>query len=126
MLPLRWQPAHPLEEKELSEYRPSRNETAHFTSFEQMRSAMNLPKIQKRTKNVEKLNKQREQFLGKCKACGSPLNYVKGMNVLVCSNKDCKGIKLKSKTEGEEDRYIPVIKVLDDKSADIAKNLFEE
>lgn len=103
-------------------YRPSKGETAHYTSLEQLREDFHLPKISKKSKNKEKVAKQQEQLLGKCKVCGNPLSYIYGTNVLACTNEECKGKKITAKS-GEE-FYVPVVKILDNKGTDIAINLF--
>lgn len=100
-------------------YRYSKDTTAHYTSLEEMRAAMNIAPASKRTKNKEKLAQQRERFLGKCKVCGQPLQYIEGTNVLSCKNPDCKGLKIK------DDLIIPINKVLDSHSAEIAHALFD-
>ncbi len=109
----------------MKNYRMSKNTTAHYSSLEELREAMHLPKIQKRTKNNEKLAKQREHFLGRCRVCGEPLSYISGTNVLVCSNDKCQGHKITARNENGEDKFVPVMRVLDDKGAEIANSLFD-
>lgn len=110
-------------------YRPSKGETAHYTSFEQMRVTLKIPKMQKRSKSKDKLESDKSKFLGTCHACGESLHYILGTNVLVCNNAMCKGRKLQSKSSDEnsdvvDDKYVPVMRILNEKGTEIAENLF--
>lgn len=109
--------------------------TAHYTSLEDLRAGWNLPPVQRKTSNADKLKSQQEKFLSKhiCKACGKPMVY-SGGNLMICTNPDCKGIKVEKTlkkfdhgVEKEEVRvnYLPSFDILTDRGADIAHNIFE-
>lgn len=113
----------------MKDYRPSKGETAHYTSLEQLCTALNIPKMQRRSRDKSKLESDQSKFLGTCRTCGQSLHYIAGTNVLVCNNPDCKGRKLPSRTSDEnaevvEDRYVPVMRILNEKGSEIAENLF--
>ena len=76
----------------------------------------------KRTKDEEKLAKQREKFLGTCKFCKQPLAWVKGSNVLTCVNEKCEGQIIKDK-DGNVVEKIPFSRLLDEIGMDIAETL---
>lgn len=103
----------------MSEHRKSKNETAHYTDFDALRQAFHLPKIRKRTRDHSKLGEQQSRFLGTCRACGKQLSYVNDTNVLVCSNEQCPGIKIR------EDFFVPINRILDGKGSEIAQTLFD-
>lgn len=107
----------------MNTYRLDSQSNAHYSSLEELRKAFGLKAIKKQTKDKKKLESQREKFCShhKCRACGQPMTYIGG-NIMVCSNPECKGIKLPKK--GEEQRYITSYDELDDKSAEIAMNIF--
>lgn len=110
-------------------YRPSKGETAHYTSLEQMRDALDIPKMQKRSKNKDKLEADQSKFLGVCRSCGKSLHYISGTNILVCNNESCKGRKLQPKSteansETTDEKYVPVMRILNEKGTEIAENLF--
>jgi len=93
-----------------------------FNSFEELRETWGLKPILKRTKDSEKLVKQRNRFLGVCKACGGSLSYITGTNVLSCKSETCKGMKFE-RSDGTE-YYIPINRLLDEKGVQIAEALF--
>ena len=109
----------------MKEFRKDRNCTEHYTSLESLREGFGLKPVNKRTKDENKLNVQREKFLGTCKACKKPLVY-NGGNILTCDNEHCKGIKITKKdSEGNDyDVYMPYYRLLDPKGESIANNLF--
>jgi len=112
----------------MGEFRMGRNTTKHFTSFEDLAKAFGVKPVNKQTKDKAKLESQREKFLSrnKCKACGQPMTF-NGDNVMVCCNEDCKGIKHEitdEETGTVKVYYTPSFKLLDNKSSEIAKNLF--
>lgn len=77
----------------------------------------------KRTSDAEKLEKQREKFLGTCRYCKQPMVWVKGSNVLACTNPDCDGY-VKKDDEGKVVDKIPCTRLLSGLGADIAETLF--
>lgn len=113
-------------------YRMSKGETEHYSSFEELRAAWGLAPVIKQSKDKNKLEKQRESFLGKkrpCPACKQPMNYIGGTNIMVCQNENCKGEKHESKNEqtGETKIWYTVPReLLDEKGAEIAENLFTD
>lgn len=111
-------------------HRMSKGETEFYTSFEELRKAWGLKKVTKQTKDKNKLDAQRKAFEERnlCPVCKNPMKYIGG-NQLVCKNENCNGYRHESKDEitGETKvYYTPVFKLLDEKSADIAQNLFAE
>ena len=107
----------------MKEFRNGKGVTEHYSSLEEMAKAWNIKPANKRTKNEEELKAQQEKFLGKCRSCGQLLSFVKGSNVVCCKNEKCRGINISKK--GEEPRYIPVTRTLDEKGIRIAEALFE-
>ena len=112
-------------------YRMSKGETAHYSSFEELRAAWNLKPVIKQTKDKEKLNEQRERFLGKkrfCAACKQPMNYISGTNVMVCQNENCKGVKHETKNDLGETKiwYTTPRELLDEESAMKAESIFTD
>jgi ssDNA-binding Zn-finger/Zn-ribbon topoisomerase 1 len=100
-----------------------------FNSFQELAIACGFPPVTKRTKNQEKLTSQREKFnkMHMCKACGQPMVYVSGTNVMVCKNPDCKGIKKSTvDDEGNETfRYEVPFHSLYGKDRDVAYAIFD-
>ena len=100
---------------------------ACYSSFEELAEAFNLKPVQRVTKDKEKLNAQRERFLGKhkCKACGEYLTYVAGTSVMSCTNPKCKGIK--NETTDQDGNvsvyYTPSYDLLDEVGTSIASNI---
>lgn len=111
-------------------YRKSKGETEHYSSFEELGKAWGCKPVIKQTKDKAKLEKQRENFLGRhlCSACKTPMTYIGG-NQLVCKNESCKGIKHESKNEQTGETkiwYTPSFDLLDEKGAEIAENIFTD
>lgn len=98
-----------------------------FYSFDELAKEYGLPEYKRRTKDKQKLEAQREKFLGTCPYCKEPLTYISGTNVLVCSNEECKGKKVTLKNKKGEDYtiYKPFVKTLDDNGTTIAINIFD-
>lgn len=111
----------------MKEFRKDKNCTEHYTSLEELRKGFGLKPVIKRTKDAEKLQSQREKFLGTCRVCKKTLSIVSGTNILCCQNPECKGLKMtgKSKDGLDKEWYIPVTRVLDERGAEIARNLFD-
>lgn len=76
----------------------------------------------KRTKDEQRLKKQREKFLGTCKFCKQPMTWVKGSNILVCNNEKCEGLVVKDK-DGIVLEKIPYSRLLTGEGSDIAETL---
>ena len=107
----------------MKEFRKDKNCTEYYSSLEELRAGWGLDPIEKkRTKDMGKLQAQREKFLGTCRACKSPMKYVSS-KYSVCSNENCRGINIAKK--GEEPRYVLSIREFDSKGETIAKNLFD-
>lgn len=107
--------------------RLSKNTTAHYSSFEELRAALGKPPVSKQTSDKKKLKKQRENFCNRhiCKACGEPMTYIGG-NVMTCTNDKCRGIKYEREDhEGNKVvRYFTSYDLLDDLGGEIASNIF--
>lgn len=111
----------------MSEFRMDKKTTAHYSSFEELARAYGLKPVSKQTSDKNKLKKQQEKFCekNKCKACGKPMNFVTG-NVMACQNPECKGIK-QERIDNEGNKiiiYLPSYNLLNDRSAEIANNIF--
>ena len=111
----------------MKDFRLGRNETAHYSSFEEMRKAYGLPTLNKKTKDENKLEAQQQKFLSKhrCKACNEPMMYIGG-NQMVCKNEKCRGIKfVREDKEGNEIvTYLPSYDLLNELGSEIANNIF--
>ena len=113
----------------MGNYRLSKDTKERYTSLEEMRAAWGLPPVVKRTRDENKLQKQREKFVNKylCEACGNPMTYVAGTDVMTCTNEKCKGIEIKrlDKEGNEKKYYVTSYKLLNETGADIASNIFD-
>lgn len=111
----------------MREFRKSKDCTAYYTSFDELREGFGMKPIKRKTDDAKKLVAQQEKFLGTCKVCKKKLNFIKGTNVLACQNPDCNGVKMTGINEDgiEVNWYIPVTKMLNSKGMEIAMNLFE-
>lgn len=112
----------------MKDFRLGKNDTAHYSSFAELREAWGLKKLSSRTKDEKKLAEQREKFVGTCNVCKQPLVYCTGTNVCYCNNENCKGIKVGTKT-GEDGKekpiYAPYQRILNEKGLEIGLNLFD-
>lgn len=102
-----------------------------FTSFEELGKSFGIKPRIYQTKNKQKLKQQREAFGQKhlCAACGKPMTFIMGTNIMVCQNPDCKGIKreYKNKKTGETSVVYRVPShQLDERGTEIATNIFTE
>lgn len=97
-----------------------------YTSFQDLAAATGRP-VKRRTKDMDKLQAQREHFAGKCKVCGHILTYHNGTNVLTCTNPECKGIKKTGLNDDGSEKvwYVPVIRTVDTTGMEIAARLFD-
>lgn len=108
--------------------RVEKSGTRYF-GFEELASSMRIKPVSKVTKDKEKLAGQQERFRARhmCRGCGQPMEWVKGTNIMACTNPTCKGIKFTRKNEetGEEKVwYETSIDVLDELGTEIAGNIF--
>lgn len=112
----------------MKQLRNDKETTARYSSFTECAKAFGCRPVKRRTDNAEKLAKQREKFVGKCKVCGENLTYINGTNVLACTNPKCTGIKMTAKNDDGSERiwYVPVTRTVDDHGMDVAMNLFSE
>lgn len=112
----------------MNNYRLDKNTTAHYNSFEEVAKDFGCKPVSKKTKNKDKLISQQEKFCKrhKCKACGAMMNFIPNTNIMTCTNPECKGIKITTtdKDGNERVNYITSYNVLDDKSSEIANNIF--
>lgn len=106
----------------------SKNNTEDsYHSFEEYaEKEWKMKPIKKVTRDKQKLESQREKFLGTCPFCKQQLRYVEGTNVLVCQNENCKGKKISSNggEDGENSEYRPYFRILSEKGSMIAENIF--
>lgn len=112
----------------MREFRKANGVTEHYTSLEALRAAWNCKPIVKRTKDEERLQKQRENFCKRhiCKGCGKPMSYIGG-TTMTCTNEKCKGVR-EERTDKEGNvivTYSVSYSLLDDKGAEIASNIFD-
>lgn len=112
----------------MKEFRLSKNDNEHYTSFEEMAKAWKCKPNVMQTNNKEKLELQRENFCKKhlCRSCKQPMSYIGG-NQMVCTNENCKGIKNEYKNEETGETrvwYVTSYDLLDEKGSEIANNLF--
>ena len=103
------------------------NANGTYYSFQDFARATGRETAKKRTSDEQKLQAQKEKFVGKCKVCGQDLTYRHGTNILACTNANCKGIEMKRKNDDgtESTWYIPVTRLLDTTGMEIAMNLFD-
>lgn len=111
----------------MSKIRMDRNTTEHYSSFEELARAWGCKPASKQTSDKNKLKKQREDFCNrnKCRACGKPMNFVTG-NIMACQNPECRGIR-QERVDKEGNKvitYLPSYNLLNDRSAEIANNIF--
>lgn len=100
----------------------------YYSFDEYAQDVFDMKPFKRVTNDKQKLESQREKFLGTCPYCKQPTSYVYGTNVLVCKNENCKGKKITKKLEDgtEYVEYKPFIKILSDKRMDIGLTIFEE
>ena len=110
----------------MKEFRMSKGVTEHYTSLEELRKGFGLKPVRKKTNDETKLKAQQEKLVGVCKVCKKPLSWIEGTNVCACQNPECKGVKMTSTNEDGTERFwfVPVTRVLNEKGAEIATNLF--
>lgn len=81
-----------------------------------------------RTNDKQKLESQREKFLGTCPYCKQQNKFIVGTNIIACANEKCMGKKVSYTNEDgtETVKYIPFTKILSDKGMEIGNILFDE
>jgi DNA-directed RNA polymerase subunit RPC12/RpoP len=117
-----------VDNKYINKYTQEEVSTFMPDAFNEIRKQFGLEPIQKRTNKQERLQKQRNQFLRKyvCRVCGNPMEWIKGTNVMACTNKDCKGIQKKERDEDGNEKIttLPVMMTLNPHGEEIAETLF--
>ncbi len=84
-----------------------------------------------RTKDKQKLESQREKLEGVCVYCKQRAKFIPGTNIVVCVNPSCKGKKVVVKGDPATEepdfvRYVPFVRVLSDKAAEIGNTIFDD
>ena len=100
-----------------------------YHSFDEIgQELFGLKPYKRVTRDKQKLESQKEKFLGTCPHCGEPLKYVYGTNVLVCNNDKCKGKEtvITDATGEETTIYRPFYKMVSEKGLMIGTTIFEE
>lgn len=100
-----------------------------YYSFDELgQEVFGLKPLKQVTNDKQKLESQREKFLGTCPFCKEPLTYIFETNILACQNENCKGkkITIKNKDGEEQDIYKPYYKMLSNKGSKIGTILFDE
>lgn len=103
--------------------------TKTYHSFsEYFEGEFNSKPLTGRTNDKQKLDSQREKFVGVCPFCKQPARFIVGTNVLVCSNDNCKGKQITvTNTDGTETvKYIPYSRLLSERGMDIGNTLFDD
>lgn len=104
------------------------NNGIRYFSFAEIAQASGIKPVSKTTNDKEKLNNQRKTFKSKhrCKACGEPMTWIEGANIMTCLNEKCKGIKhvRKDKEGNDVVFYTTSYDLLDDLGTEIATNIF--
>ena len=96
------------------------------TIFETIRKQFGLEAKNMRTSSEAKLKKQQERFMQKhqCPVCGGMKTFIKGTNVMVCQNPECKGFPVKDK-DGNIVSYNIPFSELSNKSEAIASAILD-
>ena len=101
-----------------------------YNSFDEYaQEVWGLKPLKRVTNDKQKLEAQREKFLGTCPFCKQPLHYVYGTNIVACNNTECKGKKITVKDDegGEKVIYKPYHRILQGKnSSSIGMTIFDE
>lgn len=107
-----------MEKTPLNTYTPS--------AFEAIRKEFGLGPKNVRTTDETRLKKQQERFLQKqtCPVCGGTKTFIKGTNVMVCKNPECKGFPVKDK-DGNIVDYKITFTELNTKSEAIASAILD-
>ena len=106
------------------------NKQKRYYSFDEIgQELFGLKPLRRVTKDKQRLETQREKFVGTCPYCKELLRYVYGTNIVVCNNKDCKGKKITIRDgEGtEKTEYMSYCRILQgDNSSTIGSIIFDE
>ena len=101
-----------------------------YYSFEDFAvEEMGMKPLRRVTRDKQKLESQREKFLGICPYCKEQLHYSYGTNILSCNNPKCKGKKVTLKDSDGKDviTYKPYYRILlGENSSTIGSTIFEE
>lgn len=86
-----------------------------------------LDPVSFRTKDQNKLQKQREKFCGTCPVCKQPMSYIPGTNVLACKNEKCRGKeRTVTNADGEQKKVSsPIFRTMDGDRLTVAQHLFD-
>lgn len=107
----------------------SRSKAKTYYSFDEVgQELFGIKPTRRVTNDKQKLKSQREKFLGICPYCKEPPEYIYGTNVVACKNEKCRGKRIAYKDETGEEvvNYRPFVKMLSEKSTEIAMNIFED
>ena len=94
-------------------------------AFLEIRKKFGMDDVKKKTDDDSRLSKQKKDFMGKyvCKVCGSTLEWVEGSNIMICTNKSCKGIEKKNKDGSVSS--LPVVVYLNSHGEEIAETILD-
>ena len=105
-----------------------RTSSKSYSSFGELRMMFGLAPLSHPDEDIRK-NKQfnfRNRHI--CKGCNKPMSYLKGISAMTCTNPNCKGVKVRSRSKNEGNgkfMYLPSYDLLDEIGFDIAQNIFE-
>lgn len=110
----------------MREFRLGKDDTAHYSSLEEMREALGS-KVKQKSISKDELEKRRNNFVKTCRCCDQPLTYISGTNTLACKNPNCKGMKHTSKNSDGTEKvwFTPVTRILNEKGLRMAMSLFD-
>lgn len=109
----------------MKDFKKIKGDIKTYGSFEELGKDWGCKPAIKQTKDKEKLKQQRENFCkrNRCKVCGEPMAYIGG-SMMACVNEKCSGIEMQG--ENFEAMYSATYKYLDERSSEIAENIFYE
>lgn len=98
-----------------------------YSSFEEIAKDFGCKQVRKKTRNPQKLEAQRERFYKRhlCSACGQPMKWINGTNIMCCANPNCDGIPVEIEGDESAKIYLMSFDMLDDTGAEIANNILE-
>lgn len=112
----------------MSEFVLGKNVTGHWTSFTDLAKDFGCKPVTMKSNNKSKLESQQKKFANRhiCKACGRPMTYLNGSNIMVCQNPQCLGIKVEKtdSTGNTTVTYLTSYDLLDEKGAEIANKIY--
>lgn len=111
-----------------SEEKKDMKNNNHNTVFHSFKEYFGVTPQSMRTKDTQKLESQREKFLGICPYCKQTTKYIWGTNIITCANEKCNGKKVTYKNEDgtETVKYIPFQRLISDKQMEIGCVIFDE